>query len=113
MEREESSRVDVLSCKGVRDYLMAKLNDAAWFSLVPAFFLLIISTPSVQAQTATATITAGTAPYTVAVNPITNKIYVANQTSDDVTVIDGATNATTTVAAGNGPAPWRSTRSRT
>ena len=36
----------------------------------------------------------------MAVNPATNKIYVANWTSNNVTVIDGATNATTTVSAG-------------
>ena len=39
----------------------------------------------------------------MAVNPVTNKIYVANCGSSNVTVIDGATNATTTVAAGTYP----------
>jgi len=39
----------------------------------------------------------------VAVNPVTNKVYVANWTSNNVTVIDGATNVTTTVAAGMQP----------
>ena len=34
---------------------------------------------------------------------MTNKIYVANYGSANVTVIDGATNSTTTVAAGTGP----------
>ena len=37
----------------------------------------------------------------MAVNPVTNKIYVANVGSNNVTVIDGATNATTTVAEPN------------
>ena len=40
-------------------------------------------------------------------NPVTNKIYVANECSDNVTVIDGATNATTTVAVGISPGRWR------
>ena len=44
----------------------------------------------------------------VAVNPVTNKIYVANGSSDNVTVIDGATNATTMVySSGDTPRPWR------
>ena len=43
---------------------------------------------------------AGTEPCGVAVNPVTNKIYVANQGSNNVTVIDGATNGTTTVRGG-------------
>ena len=40
----------------------------------------------------------------MAVNPVTNKIYVANIDSNNVTVIDGATNATTTVR--RDPAPY-------
>jgi len=39
----------------------------------------------------------------VAVNPVTNKIYVANFLSKQCTVIDGATNATATVATGTSP----------
>jgi len=42
----------------------------------------------------------------LAVNPTTNQIYVANNNPSgpgSVTVIDGATNNTTTVAAGTGP----------
>jgi DNA-binding beta-propeller fold protein YncE len=44
-------------------------------------------------------------PVAVAVNPVTNKIYVANNwngSSGDVTVIDGATSSTTSVSVG----PW-------
>src|SRR5207245_11177139 len=36
-------------------------------------------------------------------NPAANKIYVANQGSANVTVIDGANNTTVTVAAWTGP----------
>ncbi len=36
-------------------------------------------------------------------NPVTNKIYVANYGSNNVTVIDGATNSTTTVNCWNQP----------
>ncbi len=36
-------------------------------------------------------------------NPVTNRIYVANRSSGDVTVIDGATRATATVAVGADP----------
>ncbi|MBZ5658723.1 MAG: choice-of-anchor D domain-containing protein, partial [Acidobacteriia bacterium] len=42
-------------------------------------------------------------PFGVAVNPVTNKIYVANYGSNNVTVIDGATSATQTVPAGSHP----------
>jgi YVTN family beta-propeller protein len=39
----------------------------------------------------------------VAVNPVTHKLYVANYSSNDVTVIEGASNSTTTVSAGTKP----------
>jgi YVTN family beta-propeller protein len=52
----------------------------------------------------TATVPAGFSPRAVAVNPVTNKVYVVNAGADNVTVIDGATNGTTDVPAGS--APW-------
>ena len=48
-------------------------------------------------------VAAGSRPSAVAINPVTNKIYVANTSSNNVTVIDGANNTTTTVATGNSP----------
>jgi len=56
-----------------------------------------------RAQTVTTTIPVGTGDHAVAVNPVTNKIYVANGGSNNVTVIDGATNTPTTVSAGAYP----------
>src|SRR5216684_2906211 len=49
------------------------------------------------------TVAAGSMPYSVAVNQVTNKIYVANYGSNTVTVIDGATNAPITVNVGGAP----------
>ena len=43
------------------------------------------------------TVIAGAGPDAIAVNPVTDKIYVANNDSSTVTVINGATNATATV----------------
>jgi YVTN family beta-propeller protein len=45
----------------------------------------------------------GTNPNAAATNPVTNKIYVVNQGSAGVTVINGATGTTTTVAVGASP----------
>jgi YVTN family beta-propeller protein len=56
-----------------------------------------------RAQTAVGNLAVGTAPVALAANPVTNKIYVANLNSNNVTVIDGATNIMTTVAAGTNP----------
>src|ERR1019366_5259012 len=61
---------------------------------------------SVHAQNAIATVSTGTQPNAVAVNPVTNKIYVANKgiglsgIGCSLTVIDGATNTPTTIASG-------------
>jgi YVTN family beta-propeller protein len=42
-------------------------------------------------------------PCALAVNPNTNKIYVANNVGNNVTVIDGATNNTSTLPTENNP----------
>lgn len=72
-----------------------------------ASLLLAWATPA-HAQTVVATVPVGPSiPRAVAVNPVTNKIYVASclqrfggVVSESLTVIDGATNATTTITGG-------------
>ena len=64
---------------------------------------LMMSAAGLLAQTVTATVGAGTNPFAAAVNSVTNKTYVANYGSNNVTMIDGATNNTTTIAAGTNP----------
>jgi YVTN family beta-propeller protein len=56
-----------------------------------------------QMQDPAAKVGTGTFPDGVASNPVTNKTYVANQANANVTVIDGATNKTTTVPTGTTP----------
>ena len=73
----------------------------ALFSFVSVVLLLAVH--PLQAETVTTTVSAGTEPLAVAVNPVTNKIYVANNSSNNVTVIDGATNSTSTINAGTAP----------
>lgn|SRR5271165_913383 len=65
--------------------------------------LTLINPQSARAQTVTATLAAGSQPCAVAVNPVTNTVYVANYYGGDLTVIDGATNRGATVAAGTNP----------
>jgi len=73
-------------------------HASPWLVVLLASALLAASTA--QAQTVTTTVPAGSYPASAAVNPVTNKIYVANYSGGTVTVIDGATNTTTTVTAG-------------
>jgi YVTN family beta-propeller protein len=49
---------------------------------------------SSSAQSLTGTIPVGFAPFGVVVNATTNRVYVANQNGDDVSVLDGATSTT-------------------
>ena len=60
-------------------------------------------------------ITVGDSPYGVAVNETTNRVYVTNRDSDSVSVIDGATGTVigNSIAVGDSPTAWRSTRPRT
>jgi YVTN family beta-propeller protein len=52
------------------------------------------------------TLYAGSSPYAVAIDPISNKIYVANYGSGNVAVIDGATNSFVTVADSHASGPY-------
>jgi len=64
--------------------------------------MLAASLPT-AAQTLVTTVTAGAYPVAIAVNPTTNKIYVVNQNSNSITVIDGTTYNTNTILTGNTP----------
>ncbi len=83
-----------------RDFRVLSRISRAMLAL---FVLFALHAPTARADTVTTTVSAGTNPYAVAVNPVTNKIYVANAVSNNVTVIDGATNAATPVSAGSRP----------
>lgn len=78
------------------------LRDIAAFVFF-AWALWALQPHPARAQSIGPTIPAGTDPRAVAVNPVTNKVYVANEFSNDVTVLDGATQATTRVAVGRRP----------
>lgn len=68
-----------------------------------AALLLAMSLPA-AAQTVVWTIGVGTQPRYVAVNPTTNRVYVSNSGSDDVSVIDAAANTVVaTVVVGANP----------
>jgi YVTN family beta-propeller protein len=66
---------------------------------------LSVTTLANATPVVTGTVGVGSAPIGVAVNPITNKIYVANMASDSVSVIDGATGLVSgsPIAVGNYP----------
>src|SRR5438045_1919870 len=78
------------------------------FKIVGGVMLLLAVTIAlVQAATVITTITTvgvGTTPYDVAVNTVTNRIYVANQGNSTVSVINGSTNALlATISVGGNP----------
>lgn len=72
-------------------------------------FILLLATPLLSPRSASAdallvNVPTGNNPGSVAVNPVTNKIYVLNSLDGTMTVIDGASNlATATVAVGLRP----------
>src|SRR2546426_12802808 len=70
------------------------------YGIVMGLALVILGTgfsSSAWADSVAATVNVGIQPWGVAVNPVTNKIYVANLYSNNVTVIDGSNNTTVTV----------------
>ena len=75
-----------------------------WFSPLLAMTLWCACPTRVWPQSITATIPVGSASKAVAINKVTNRIYVADFLgATGVTVIDGTTHSTTTVPAGFRP----------
>lgn len=67
-------------------------------------FGCVLSTPGTAAgQVFLTSLPVGSYPVAVAVNPQTNKIYVVDKSSNNVTAIDGATNSTNTISTGATP----------
>ncbi|MGA2506820.1 MAG: fibronectin type III domain-containing protein [Chitinispirillaceae bacterium] len=71
--------------------------------LAGVLFASAIAASSVWADWVTDTIPTGTNPFAIAVNPVTNRTYVANYGDGTITVIDVAANQTSTVTVGSGP----------
>src|SRR5262245_23476949 len=86
--------------KGV--VVLIKIFSVSMSTLALAWFLSAPQSP-VRMKEATTVIPAGNEPFAVAVNPVTNRIYLANFGDATVTVIDGATGATAEVRVGNHP----------
>src|SRR5438876_11501503 len=79
------------------------LNRLLLVHLVASLIVGLIGETSARANSVQNNIAVGSAPAAVAVNPVTNRIYVANNTSNSVSVINGADNTTATVAVGTNP----------
>ncbi|HEX4332092.1 MAG TPA: FG-GAP-like repeat-containing protein [Usitatibacter sp.] len=67
--------------------------------------LFIAATPLSEAQTLSTTLTTGSGTGGVAIDITTNKIYVVNEFDDNISEIDGVTNAFTQIALGTGVRP--------
>ena len=76
--------------------------DARWVLLL--VFALALLPGSLRAQNVTTSIPVQTEPYSVAINPVTNQIYVASAVSG-LTVINGATGTTTFLSDPNASGP--------
>src|SRR6266576_237907 len=78
-----------------------RLGPASWAVVAVSEIAALALWPLAgRAQSVTATVNTGSVPAAVAVNPGTNRIYVA---SGPITVIDGATNVATAVNGGGFP----------
>ena len=89
---------------------MLLMGLAATLALPLAVGVLALRAPASGARAAAggpsvvATVAVGTRPWGVAVNSSTNRIYVANYNSNNVSVIDGANNTiVATVSVGSNP----------
>lgn len=83
--------------------LEMRTNARALRNRIAGVVLLAVISAPASSQTLVNTITVGTYPVALAINASTNKIYVANQNSNDLTIIDGATLTKTRVTTGAAP----------
>src|SRR5262245_1844664 len=65
--------------------------------------LVTLLTATLLSPASADTFTTGTSPIAIAVNTATNRTYVVNQGSNNVTVIDGATRTVRLIAVDGGP----------
>ncbi len=78
--------------------------SAAPFAYITNYGSNSVSVIDTSTNTVTATVTVGTNPYGVAVNPAGTRVYVSNRNSNSVSVIDTSTNTVTaTVTVGTNP----------
>src|SRR5487761_606768 len=82
-----------------------KLSTALACATAMAFACSLTLVPSVHAQSIVVTVVVGTTPQGVAADPVTNLIFVANQGSNSVSVINGATGAAVGSPISVGSAP--------
>jgi YVTN family beta-propeller protein len=82
---------------------LLRLLAVRWIPAGAALCGMLLFAPPAAAQAVIANLAAGSDPSAVVVNAATNKIYVANESSNTVTVIDGASHATASVAVGPRP----------
>ncbi len=82
---------------------IGRINPAIAFSAAFAALLLLCAAFPCAAQTLLTSVVTGSNPMAVAVNAVTNKIYVVNRSSNNVTVVDGVTYNTVTVPTGAAP----------
>ena len=75
-------------------------SSLRYFLFVAVALAIFIGARPASAQTA---IAVGTDPSAIAIDATRNRIYVANEGSNNVTVIDGANNSTRTVPVGPRP----------
>jgi len=76
--------------------------SSKWFRAILPLALVV---SPVAAQTVTATLSLGVPVGNAALNPITNKIYVANPANSSLTVIDGSWNWVSSIPVGANPGP--------
>ncbi len=85
----------LVASKAARAAARRSVSRFAVIAILASLALSLAATA--QAQIPPQTVFAGQFPNAVAVNPVTNKIYIANSGSNNVTVVDGATNTFTTI----------------
>ena len=75
-------------------------------SILLVTFLVLTGVVDSKADALIATVPTGLGPTALAIDSVTNKIYIVNGQAGTVTVLDGATDSTSTIAVGSYSSPY-------
>ena len=71
--------------------------------LVLTTILALGAGPALYGQSLQTTVHTGNYPQAITVNPFTDRLYTIDEPANEITIIDGVTNTTSTVSLGTNP----------
>ena len=103
MDGKQPSYAKVAGCGNPAPRPALAINVPHYLALIILTALMMLPVLPAHAQWVTDSVPTGNNPHAIGVNPVTNRVYVANAGDGTLTIIDGATHSAMTIAVGSNP----------